>query len=518
MSAVRFAAFAVLSVPVGNTAFVLFSQVVATSERIASTPARTVKIAELADLLRLLEPDEVQPTVGFLTGKARQGRMGIGWATLSSATAASAPEPTLTVADVDTVLDELCAVTGPGSVGARADALERLFARATAAEGDFLRRLIIGEIRQGALDGVMADAIAKAAEVPLATVRRATMLEGDLARVAAMALAGGIDDLTAVGLEVLRPVKPMLASTAADAATAVTECGLSSVEWKLDGARLQAHRSGNEVRLFTRSLRDVTDQLPAVVELLRSLPVESVVLDGEMVGLREDEAPEVFQDTMKRFSVGAVHARFFDCMHVDGVDLIDAPLTERLDALEKVAGPWRVPAVITDDPDEATAFLEGALAAGHEGVMVKTASSRYEAGRRGKAWRKVKPVKTLDLVVLAAVWGHGRRRGWLSNLHLGARDAETGEFVMVGKTFKGLTDALLKWQTETFPKLKTEETGHVVFMRPEIVVEIALDGVQRSTRYPGGVALRFARVRGYRDDKSADEADTIDTVQAMLSS
>jgi DNA ligase-1 len=498
---------------------VLFSQVVASSGRVAATPARTSKVAELADLLGRLEPDEVEPTVAFLTGRARQGRIGVGWASLSAApkgTAATAPE--LSILDVDRTISELAGLTGSGSVAARGAALAELFARTTEAEQDFIYRLLVGEIRQGALDGVMTDAVARAADVPLATVRRAVMLEGDLARVAAMALTGGVEHLSAVGLRVLRPVKPMLASTADSVATAVADCGLSSVEWKLDGARLQAHRDGDDVRLFTRSLRDVTEQLPAVVHLMRSLPVRSVVLDGEMVGLGEDEAPEVFQDTMSRFSVGEVHARFFDCIHLDGVDLIDAPLTERVGALETAAAAWRVPSILTDDPVEAAAFLDGALGAGHEGVMVKTASSRYEAGRRGKAWRKVKPVKTLDLVVLAAEWGHGRRRGWLSNLHLGARDAESGQFVMVGKTFKGLTDALLKWQTETFPQFKTEEHSHVMFLRPEIVVEIALDGVQRSTRYPGGVALRFARVRGYRDDKSPDEADTIDTVRAMLSS
>jgi DNA ligase-1 len=344
------------------------------------------------------------------------------------------------------------------------------------------------------------------------------MLSGNLGRAASVALSEGLAGLEAFGLAVLRPIKPMLASTATDVAAAIAGCGLSSVEWKLDGARLQAHRGGAEVRLFTRSLRDVTAQLPAVVALMQSLPAEAVVLDGEMVGLREDDAPEVFQDTMSRLSLGDVDARFFDCLHLDGVDLIDAPLTERLAALEQVAGPHRVPGILTDDPGEAAAFLEGALAAGHEGVMVKTATSRYEAGRRGKAWRKVKPVSTFDLVVLAAEWGHGRRRGWLSNLHLGARDPETGEFVMVGKTFKGLTDALLTWQTARFQELQREQQGHVVFVRPELVVEIALDGVQRSTRYPGGVALRFARVRRYREDKSPGEADTIDALRAMLSS
>ena len=499
--------------------YVRLSEVVATSERVAATSSRTAKVEALADLLRQLAPEEVAIAVGFLTGRPRQGRVGVGWATLvgTGPARATSPEPELTIADVDAAITELGALGGAGSGAARTAALDALFGRATAAEQDFLRRLLLGEVRQGALDGVMTDAVAAASGIAPTKVRRAVMLRGDLGATAAVALDDdGAAALETIGLEVLRPIKPMLASTAADVATAIAECGLSSVEWKLDGARIQVHRAGDEVRLYTRSLRDVTAQLPGIVELVRSLPATTLVLDGEMVGFQEDDAPEVFQDTMRRFSVGDIHSRFFDCLHVDGVDLIDAPLTERIDALDKVASQWRVPSVLTDDPDEAAAFLEAALAAGHEGVMVKTASSRYEAGRRGKAWRKVKPVRTFDLVVLAVEWGHGRRRGWLSNLHLGARDPRTGEFVMVGKTFKGLTDALLQWQTERFLELKTEERGHVVHVRPEQVVEIALDGVQRSTRYPGGVALRFARVRRYRDDKTPDEADTIDALRAML--
>jgi DNA ligase-1 len=499
-----------------DTGPILLADLVAASERVGATAARTAKVAVLAELLRRLDAAEVGPTVGFLTGRPRQRRTGTGWATLSAVPPAPAERPSLTVLDVDRALDDLVAVSGDGSGAARSAALAHLFGRATVAEDGFLRRLLMGEIQHGALEGVMADAVAKAAGVPLATVRRAVMLSGDLGRTAELALTEGGPGLEALGLAVLRPVKPMLASTAVDVATAMADCGLSSVEWKLDGARVQAHRLGDEVRLYTRSLRDVTDQLPAVVDLVLGLPADAVILDGELVGLREDEAPEVFQDTMHRLSMGQVHARFFDCLHLDGVDLIDAPLTERSAALDRVAGALRVPAILTDDPTAGAAFLEEALAAGHEGVMVKMASSAYEAGRRGKAWRKVKPVKTLDLVVLAAEWGHGRRRGWLSNLHLGARDAESGEFVMVGKTFKGLTDALLRWQTERFQELKREETDYTVYLRPEIVVEIALDGVQRSKRYPGGVALRFARVRGYRDDKRADEADTIDAVRAML--
>jgi DNA ligase 1 len=331
---------------------------------------------------------------------------------------------------------------------------------------------------------------------------------------------------------VLRPVQPMLAQTAADVTEALALAtgakgdeppGPASVEWKLDGARIQVHRKGEEVGIWTRNLNEVTDRLPGIVALVRSLPATSLVLDGEAVGVGEDELPRTFQDTMSAFGQDAaggagagLESRFFDILHLDGDDLIDRALTDRLATLERVAGPWRIPGVITNDAAEAQRVLDEALAHGHEGVMVKDAASPYEAGRRGGAWRKVKPVHTLDLVVLGVEWGSGRRRGWLSNIHMGARDPETGELVMVGKTFKGLTDETLAWQTERFLSLETDRDGHVVWLRPEQVVEIALDGVQTSTRYPGGVALRFARVRRYRDDKGPDEADTIDTVRAML--
>src|SRR5581483_6479267 len=324
------------------------------------------------------------------------------------------------------------------------------------------------------------------------------------ARAATAALSeDGAAALAAIGLRPLDAVQPMLASTAASVADAIEACGLSSVEWKLDGVRVQLHRAGDDVRLFTRNLNDVTDRLPALVALARSLPGHAVVLDGEAVGMGDDDRPNLFQETMTRFDMAAgdtLSVRFFDCLHLDGEDLVDRPLLERLDALDRVAEPWRVPGLVTADPIEAERFSEQALAAGHEGVMVKDVSSRYEAGRRGSSWRKVKPVRTLDLVVLGAEWGHGRRSGWLSNLHLGARDANGG-FVMVGKTFKGLTDALLRWQTEVFPTVQASEHRYGLQLRPELVVEIALDGVQVSTRYPGGVALRFARVRRYRLDK-----------------
>ena len=499
----------------------LLATVVETSAQVASTRARTQKIAALAELLRALEPAEVPVAVAYLSGEPQQGRVGVGYRTLYSLPATPGDTATVTILELDSIITSLQALGGAGSQAARAELLTDLFGRCTEAEGQFVRRLLTGELRQGALEGVMADAIARAAEVPATAVRRAAMLAGDLCRVASAALTGGEPALAAIGLEVLRPVQPMLASTAADVAEAIGALGLSSVEWKLDGARVQAHRSGAEVRLFTRNLNDVTDRLAGVADVVASLPANEVVLDGEVVGVLDDERPEVFQDAMSRFSRkdgsgSQLVVRFFDCLHVDGNDLMDVPLVERLETLERIVGPWKVPSALTDDPAEAQAFLDDAVTQGHEGVMVKGATSLYEAGRRGAAWRKIKPVITLDLVVLGVEWGYGRRQGWLSNIHLGAREPGSGGFVMVGKTFKGLTDKVLAWQTERFLQLEARREGNVVFVRPEQVVEIALDGVQRSTRYAGGVALRFARVRRYRDDKSPNEADTIDAVRALL--
>jgi DNA ligase-1 len=429
----------------------------------------------------------------------------------------------LTVADLDMLVDAVGGLSGPGSAGARSAQIGAFLRRSTEAEATFVRRLFVGELRQGALAGLMADGIARAADVPGAAVRRAHMLSGDLGGTALVALTEGAAGLGALGLQLMRPLRPMLAASSPSVAEALAEVGRASVEWKLDGARIQVHRDGDEVRIYTRNLNDVTERLPEVVAVVRGLPAQQLVVDGELMGLSEEEAPRLFQETMSRFGTHgepapaglSLRPSFFDCLHADGEDLIDTPLSHRLGALERVAAPWRIPGIVTDDPVEAAAFADGALATGHEGVMVKAIDSPYAAGRRGKAWRKVKPVRTLDLVVLAAEWGHGRRRGWLSNLHLGARAAD-GDFVMVGKTFKGLTDALLTWQTEALQARKVSEQGITVVVRPELVVEIALDGVQRSTRYPGGVALRFARVKRYRPDKSPAEADTIETVQAML--
>jgi DNA ligase-1 len=500
----------------------LLGRLVATIEEVRATSSRSAKIAALAATLADLDPEEVEPAVAFLSGEPRQGRVGIGWATLSAVDPEPAHEATITIGELDEAIDALGATSGPGSGAARHALLERLLTRATTAEAETIRRLLLGELRQGALEGLMADAVAKAAGVPAAAVRRAAMLAGNLPRVAAVALAEGQPGLAAIGLEVLCPVQPMLASTSTDPAEAVAACGLSSVEAKLDGARIQAHRRGDDVRLFTRNLNDVTARLPGVVDLVRGLPAEQLILDGEVLGVGDDDRPDVFQETMSRFgrhdaagSGDGLTVAFFDCLHIDGVDLIDEPLTARMEHLERVAGRWRVPSIVTDDPDTARRFLEEVVAAGYEGVMVKSVSSHYEAGRRGKAWRKIKPVITLDLVVLAVEWGHGRRQGWLSNLHLGARDPDGG-FVMVGKTFKGLTDELLQWQTERFLQLETRREGIIVEVRPEQVVEVAIDGVQTSTRYRGGVALRFARVKRYRPDKAPAEADTIGDVRGLL--
>lgn len=498
----------------------LLAALVATSDAVAATSARSAKVACLARFLAELDTDEVEVATAFLTGEPRQGKIGVGWATVSKLQPPPAATASLTIAEVDAALVALQDTTGPGSGALRAALLTEVLGRATAAEANFVGRLLVGELRQGALQGVMTDAVAKAAGAPLAAVRRAVMLAGDLPAVAALALRGGGEALAQVGLTVLQPVLPMLAATAESVEQAVAACGESSVEWKLDGARVQVHRHGDDVRVFTRNLNDVTGRLAAVEEAARALPCDSVILDGEAIGGAAGARPEMFQDVMRRFGShdggGVLAALFFDCLHVDGTDLIDLPLRERIQVLEDIAGLWRIPGAITADPAEAASVLDAALAAGHEGVMVKAAGSLYEAGRRGKAWRKVKPVRTLDLVVLAAEWGHGRRQGWLSNLHLGARDPSGKGFLMVGKTFKGLTDELLTWQTERFLGIEVARRGIVVEVRPEVVVEIALDGVQVSPRYPGGVALRFARVRRYRDDKSAAEADTIDAVRALL--
>ncbi|HYZ91980.1 MAG TPA: ATP-dependent DNA ligase [Actinomycetota bacterium] len=497
----------------------LFADVVAASSEVASTSSRSKKIGVLADLLRRLKPDEVGVVVGFLSGAARQGKVGIGYAAVYRIEVEHAATPVLEVLDIDCAIDEVQRTTGPGSAGTRREILEGLLGRATAGEADFIRRLFTGELRQGALAGLMIDAIAKASEIKVDIVRRALMLSGDLPGTAELALTHGEDALRAVGFEIFRPILPMLASTAPDVATAIDGLEAASVDWKLDGIRIQIHRRDDEVRIYTRGLNDITGSLPGIVDAVRALEPRTLVCDGEAIGMW-GEGPASFQETMSRIDTQSQPAGIvtflFDVLHVDGEDLLDTPLRDRLATLERIAPKLRIPGVITGEPSEAQRVYEESLAAGHEGVVVKDASSTYIAGRRGKAWRKVKPHETYDLVVLGAEWGHGRRRGWLSNLHLGARDPSTGEFVMVGKCFKGLTDELLEWQTKALLAIEDHRKGIAVFVRPELVVEIALDGVLQSPRYPGGIAMRFARVRRYRDDKPPQEADTIDTLRALL--
>jgi DNA ligase 1 len=489
---------------------VLYGDLVAASQRVAATTKRSEKVAALAELLRALPPGEVAAAIGLLVGEPRQGRLGVGWVTMSNLQVAAAAESSLTIHEVDAALTRVAAIGGAGSQGERVRVMTALWSAATESEQNHLYRVLTGELRQGANEGVVADAVGKASGQPIAAVRRAAMLLGDLGTAAHLALTGQPLD---VGLTPLTAVQPMLAGTSPSVTDALAEIGRASVEWKLDGIRVQAHKRGDEVRLFSRGLNDITAGLPAVVDLVERIPTDSVVLDGEALGIDEAGQPLIFQETMS--GLATTSAYFFDVLHLDGQSLIDDPLRSRRAALEGLlpAGA-RLPSIVTADADEAEAFAANAVATGHEGVMIKAIDSTYEAGRRGAGWRKVKPVHTLDLVVLAAEWGHGRRVGWLSNLHLGARGHDG--FVMVGKTFKGMTDDLLRWQTDELQARAIANEGHTVHVRPELVVEIALDGVQRSTRYPGGVALRFARVRRYRPDKTAQQADTIERVQAML--
>ena len=510
----------------------LLLDVAATSVEVGGTSSRLTKVAHIAELLRRAagEPDVAAIIVSWLSGELRHRQIGVGWAALRSRPP-PASDPVLTVIGVDATFSKIGAVSGKGAQATRAELVAGLFAAATETEQAFLLRLLGGELRQGALAGIMADAVAKEAGIPAPAVQRAAMLGGDLPAVAAAGLSGGAVALDAFTLRVGRPVGPMLAQTATGVADALERHGGTTIfEAKLDGARVQIHRAGDEVTVYTRSLDDVTARLPEVVEATLALPVTDLIADGEAIALRPDNRPHRFQVTASRFgrsvdvawALAAQKAEplsvfFFDILHRDGLDLIDAPTTERLAALDAVVPPvHRVDRLMTADPSEAADFLDATLAAGHEGVMAKAPDAPYQAGRRGAGWLKVKPVHTLDLVVLAVEWGSGRRRGKLSNIHLGARDPVSGEFVMVGKTFKGMTDSMLDWQTARFTELAVGGTeGYVVQLRPEQVVEVALDGVQKSSRYPGGLALRFARVVRYRDDKSPAEADTIDAVRAL---
>jgi DNA ligase 1 len=508
----------------------LLAALVETSEKLQQSRARLVKVRELAALLRALEPAEIELAAHYLAGELPQGRIGVGYAQLSTAAGvAAALEPSLTLAQLDERLRALAALRGPGSAAQRAAALGGLFALATAAEQAFLLPLIAGELRHGALEGVMVEAIAAAAQLPATEVRRAAMYAGSLGELARAALLEGSAGLARFELRLFSPVVPMLAQTAADAGEALRELGGVAVafEWKLDGARIQVHKAAEQVRIYTRSLNEITDALPEVVELVRGLPADELILDGEAIALDAAGRPRPFQVTMRRFgrrlSVEALRgeialrAFFFDCLRLGPRTLTQLPTQERFEALcQSVPSEARVPRLISASEPAAQAFYQAALEAGHEGLMAKALDAPYEAGNRGASWLKIKRAHTLDLVVLAAEWGHGRRRGWLSNLHLGARAASGSGFVMLGKTFKGLTDELLAWQTAQLLARELRRDSSTVYVRPELVVEIAYSDLQESTRYPGGLALRLARVKRYRSDKSAVDADTMETVRRMF--
>jgi DNA ligase-1 len=506
---------------------VKFNDLVLTSADVGATASRLKKIELLAGLLRRLEPSEVAIGIGFLTGWPRQGKLCVGWSTLESARPpAAAGSPELSIAEVDAAFTRLKSVSGKQSGAERRRLLAELMARSTSEEQQFLYMLAVGEVRQGALDGVMTDAVARAAGLSADRVRRAAMLAGDLGVVAEAVLTEGDAGLTRWSLQLFRPVQPMLADSAPNVTAALEQLGTAALEWKLDGARIQVHRQDDRVAIYTRSLNEVTGAVPEVVEAVRALPVRELILDGEVIALDREERPLPFQVTMKRFGrkldVAALRSElpvvpfFFDVLRLDGEDLLDHALADRLTRLEAVVpASMRVPRIVTADLEEAKRFETGALERGHEGLMAKALGAPYAAGRRGSAWLKVKTARTLDLVVIGVEWGSGRRKGWLSNLHLAARDPATGGFVMLGKTFKGMTDAILEWQTTELLARETRRDGHIVYVRPELVVEVAFSDVQRSPQYPGGVALRFARIKGYRHDKRPEDADTIETVVSL---
>jgi DNA ligase-1 len=493
---------------------------------VSRTRSRIEKIDRLADLLKRLPPDEISIAVAYLSGALPQGRIGIGWSVVSQArTVAHAAQPSLELLEIDEWFGRIAGTRGPGAAGTRTRLLTDLFRRATESEQDFLVRLLSGELRQGAQEGVLADAIAKAAGAPSGAVRQAAMMCGDLREVARAAIVEGVEALSKYTIQLFRPVEPMLASPAESVSDAIEAFGRAAFEVKLDGARIQVHKSADDVRVFSRALRDVTATVPEVVEAVRPLPARELILDGEVLALQRDGTPLPFQETMRRFGrrldVDRLRGElpltpfFFDCLYSDGRSLTAEPQRERFAALERAAGGLTVPHRVIDEEGAATEFFEHAIAAGHEGVMAKSLEAPYAAGSRGSAWLKIKNVRTLDLVVLAAEWGNGRRRGWLSNLHLGARDPERNGFVMLGKTFKGMTDELLEWQTAALLEREVRREGHVVFVRPELVVEIAFNDLQESPQYPGRLALRFARVKGYRPDKTAGEADTLQALQEI---
>jgi DNA ligase-1 len=504
------------------------ASLVETSRRVAATGGRRDKIGVLADFLSRVPPAEIEIATAYLCGIVPQRRLGAGFATLRDAASGRAAEvPTVELSEVDGVFEQVAGSAGKGSSGEKRRLLGGLLARLTTAEQHYLYGLVSGEVRHGALEGVVAEAVAKAARIPPEQIRRAVMMAGDLPVVARAALVEGTAGLAEYSVQLFRPIQPMLAGSADDESEALAELGEAALEWKLDGARVQVHKAGDEVRAYSRTLNEVTPAVPEVVEMVRDLPARELILEGEVIALRKDGTPFPFQTTMTRFGrrLDIARARevlpitpvLFDLLYLDGAPLLDEPYRRRFEELAAGApGRLVVPRLVTASEPEAAAFLADALKRGHEGIMAKSLDAAYESGRRGRRWLKIKPAKTFDLVILAAEWGHGRRKGWLSNLHLGARNAIDGSFVMLGKTFKGMTDEMLAWQTERLLQLEVARDALTVHVRPELVVEIAFNDVQRSSQYPGGMALRFARVKRYRPDKRAVEADTVDQVRKLL--
>jgi DNA ligase 1 len=505
----------------------LLADLVATSQSVGEHAARRTKIARMASFLRTLAPSEIDIAVSYLAGVTRQGRSGIGHALLRDARPDSNAEvPVLTLTEVDATLDQIARASGRGSIAERTALLSALFAKATPREQEFLVRLLLGELRQGALEGLMIEAVAAAADVPAATVRRAAMVAGGIASVATPALTEGAAGLSRFAIALFQPLAPMLAQPADDITDAMARIPMAALEWKLDGARVQVHKSGDEVRIYTRTGNDVTAAAPEIVAAVLRAQAQSLILDGEAIALKPNSAPYAFQDTMRRFGrvldIEAMRATmplsvfFFDCLRRNESDLVALPATARFEGMTAaLPSELLIPRLVTSETSAAQAFYDDALERGHEGVMVKALDAPYEPGARSATWLKVKRIHTLDLVVLAAEWGHGRRKGWLSNLHLGAIDPASGEFVMLGKTFKGMTDAMLAWQTEELLKREVTRDDWTVRVRPELIVEVTFNDLQASPRYAGGLALRFARVKGYRPDKKAQEADTIETVRAI---
>ncbi len=485
----------------------LLHSLVETSNAVAASSGRLAKIKRLADLLKQVGSDEIELAIAYLSGTVRQSKAGVGWAALQAAKGEATRTPQLEIRDVDATLEKISTTAGKGSAGEKQRLLRELFSRATAEEQNFLFRLITGELRQGALEGIMVEALAKARDLPANEVRRAMMLAGTLGAVAQ-------GDVSSFKVELFRPIKPMLAKTASDVEDALAEIGPASFEYKLDGIRIQVHKRANEVRIYSRTLNEITNELPTVRDIsIRMDMLSECILDGEAIVLGSDRRPVRFQETMKGLGGGIPF--FFDILYLDGMSLLDQPYATRAKVLaEKIPESQRPPRLVTADAKQAQDFFDAAIAAGQEGLMAKGLESKYEAGRRGGTWFKIKKANTLDLVVLAAEWGHGRRHGKLSNLHLGARDPNGG-FVMLGKTFKGMTDELLEWQTKQLLEIETHREGIAVFVKPELVVEIAFNGLQDSSHYPGGLALRFARVIRYRDDKKPEDADTIETVRKL---